>query len=89
VLDLGDEGVDHCNECLGETCSACKNREAMTANIGGEEGGSEDDGWATTGLKSEPVSQEVGGKVGSREVDRLRPNVQIVSAGRKLVEWAR
>jgi hypothetical protein len=61
----------------------------MTANIGGEEGGSEDDGWARFVTTGEPVSQEVGGRVGSREVDRLRPNVQIVSAGRKLVEWAR
>jgi hypothetical protein len=91
VLDRGEEGVDHCNECLGETCNACKNREAITANIDDSEDSSEDDTWGTvvsTGVISELVSQE-GGRVGSREADRLRPNVLMVSAGRRLVEWAR
>jgi len=89
VLDRGEDGVDHCNECLGETCKACKNREAITANIDDLEDDSEDDTWDSTGVISELVVSQEGSGGGSREADRLRPNVLMVSAGRRLVEWAR
>lgn len=48
VLERGEEGIDHCVKCFGETCRACKNREAMIANIDGDESGSGDDTWGAS-----------------------------------------
>lgn len=78
VLDRGEDGVDHCNECLGETWKACKNREAITANIDDPEDDSEDDTWGTfvsTGVISELVVSQEGSGVGSREVEIGRAHV--------------